>query len=1258
MDTSTEPKFDPSLEEPTNTPPVPVPKVDDSPNAGGLLDQAGAVGADIIKGVVAGGEGAVAGVRKTARGIADATGLSDLVGDRETNAQPLETKSEAPEGAAGKIAASFTQAALGYAVGAVALRSVSMGPILGSMAQSAVGTPLVVNPDQERLSNVLMQYPWLAPIVEPLAQNPTDSVLTSKVKAGLEDVLTTGAAAVVFKGAQLLYMKATGKASPAVIAKAESELSKASSEAESSTSGTAHLLGPDEKPLNLSNPKLSNGLSGFKQLNLDELKVIDSMHPDEVNLSKVQTIRDAIRTGKSGQFPPIDVEHSPQGGYNVVDGRHRLLAAREEGYTSITANVEKVFDKKLQLSPEMQAKYATKPITLTTHNGEPIVTLTPAKQAKFEQIMDELVIKDAVEGTPALEAGAVKGSMNPAHATGPNNVLQSLKELGDLTKRELNSKTPGYRSVDESRALASIMGQDHAELIANVKSINAALGDNSDAVFIGARQLLQTKGMEMFELGKKATFSGDQEAADLFAEKYLQLAEFNANFSQLTTKLGRGLRTFGEDVGPFDPAKVKAMFADPEQAKNIQRLITATEGDVDKIAHILKAQQLSLGAKLLGAHNEYWTGLGLLSRLATQTVNMTSTAINSLMEPASMIVGGVERGLTGHGWREAREGVAIYSGMRTAFFDSMHMAWQAAKTESSIISQAGTLEQPTKYISALTFNMNPNSFAGKFIDHMGTLTRLSFRGLTAGDEFFKQLSYRAKVSAHASLDAIDMVKAGTMAKDEIVPFVAKALQDSIDEQGRGIIPEALKYAEKASFVNDLKGATIFDLPSMGEMMARLSGQHPVIRGVILPFVKTPTNVTRTTFEYTPLIGQLRKQFYTDVAAGGEKQAMALGKLTIGAGMYVGAGMLALEGRITGAPPAPGVMVPKGWKPYSVVLHGMGEDGGDLYISYQRMQPFGDILGLTADFAKSTGMLDVDTREGLANSMSLALGKLMTADSEHVANAGLSAASAYGKSLISKTYYRNMTEFFSTMSGYNNENAILRWLQNYSASHVPGVLSQFNSDDTVREVRSTLDAIMARIPGLSQQLPANRDYFGNINDTKVGFGWSIIQPLAVSETKVDPVMSELQRLSKSNAQTKFSEPEHLMTVAGKKVDLKLVKNSDGQTAYDVMREHMQTVKPAGEHLNFHDKLESIMAGPRYKRGTESDVLDGSPLSPGIRQNLIKVEEAKYRDAALTATKNQFKNELGITSALNDKIQTQVGRKKVGAGLYDKILNLNE
>jgi hypothetical protein len=503
-----------------------------------------------------------------------------------------------------------------------------------------------------------------------------------------------------------------------------------------------------------------------------------------------------------------------------------------------------------------------------------------------------------------------------------------------------------------------------------------------------------------------------------------------------------------------------------------------------------------------------------------------------------------------------------------------------------------------------------------------------------------------------------MVKAGTLKREEMPDYVAKALQDSIDEQGVAKNGAALQYAEKASFVNDLKGSTWGDYTSMGEGMARLASGNPIIRGVILPFVKTPTNVTRTTFEYTPGIGQLRKQFYTDVAAGGEKQAMAIGKLTIGSGMYAAAGMLALEGRITGAPPAAGIAVPKGWKPYSVRFTGMGDDGGDVYLSYQRMQPFGDILGLTADFAKSTGMLDDDTRDGLAHSMSLALTKLISGDTDTATNAAVAVGAAYGKSLISKTYYRSLTEFFSTFSGYNNEKAVLRWFQNYTASHVPGALSQFNSDDTVREVRSTLDAVMSRIPGLSQTLPARRDYFGQPHDVKMGWPYSIVQPLVTSQTKVDPVMDELHRLSTSAAGTKFSEPESQMTIAGKRVDLKTIKNSEGVTAYDRMQELMGTVKPAGKHEDFHTRLNSVMKSPRYALGQESAVLDGSPLYPGLRQNLIKAEESDYRQAALDKTKNEFKHELGIQSAMKDKIDNTVGRKKVRQGVYDKILELGK
>lgn len=1354
-----EPKYDPSediappVPEAPGAPAVPAEIKDETPSNTSVLDYA----ADAGKGLLRGAEGAVRGVRQVARGAAKALGSTDPALD-----SPLEYGSPDPETAAGHITAGITQAALGYGIGGIATAGLKLTGIAGAMAQSAVGTPLVADADQERLSNTLMQFPFLAPIVSHLAQDPMDNVLVSKVKAGLEDVLTTGAAGIAFKGFQLLYAKASGKVAPATIAKMESELVNESSLAKGVTStvdpktgkvivpstpiepgtplaaASAKMNGSSISPV----PSTNGSVAAFKPEEFlppskakEYISLRDMSSRDDVHRSAMQRLYTEAKSASLEKLNPVvngqaskdatkQLLSDSLGGSSVPVGsayrggtKDELRAIFKSGKLQVGADAEGVpgisaatieskgttiygdgngyivppgahkpsgrFGEVLadeSLDPKQlkyvvegkilshdeakaallngEAKALPKPsITVTAPDGSSGVKLTDAASVKFVNIMEKLQIRDAVQGTSNLRPGAMakEGTLNAQYNTAPNNVLQSLKELGKLTKTQLEAVTPGYRSVDETKKLAGVMGQHPDELLANLKAANLGL-DDIDAVATGARQYLQMKGSEMWATSRKALFSGDPESKALFEQQFAHLSEFQAQLSEVTTKLGRGLRSFGESVGPFDPAKLAAKLADPEQAATIQRLIAATDGDVDQIAHILKMQQMTWFQKAVGTHNEYWTGLGLLSRAATQVVNVGSTALNVLMEPAALVVGGTERGLTGQGWKEAREGIAFYSGLRSAFMDSMHMAWQAAKTERAILSQAGTMEQPTKYISALTYNMNPDSFMGKFVDLVGEGTRLSFRGLTAGDEFFKQISYRAKISASASREAVDMVKAGTLTKDGIPAYVEKALQESIDSAGAATNKAALKFAEKSTFTKDLSGSTWGDYASLGEIAARAASANPIIRGTLLPFVKTPTNVTRTTFEYTPLIGQLRKQFYTDVMEGGEKQALAVGRLTIGAGLYTGAMMLVMDGKITGAPPAPGVMMPKGWKPYSAVFKGMGEDGGDRYVSYQRLQPFGDILGLSADFGKLTGLVDENTRDGLAHSMSLALTKVLSGDIE---NPGMAGGLALSNSLISKTYLRSMTEFFSIMGGYNSDAKASRWFDQKVASYVPGAMAQFNSDDTIREVRGAMDAIMARLPGLSQTLPPQRDYFGKINDTKVGWPWSIIQPLAVSDTKTDVAINELQRLSQSSAQTRFEPPPHLQTIAGQKVDLKTVKNDAGVAAYDRMQELMQTVKPLGESQTFHEKIISIINSPRYQKGVESAVLDGSPLSgSGIRQNMIKAEEGKYRQAALDQTKNEYRAQLGIKSAMDDAITSKVARKKAGAGLYDKLLDMNK
>jgi hypothetical protein len=651
------------------------------------------------------------------------------------------------------------------------------------------------------------------------------------------------------------------------------------------------------------------------------------------------------------------------------------------------------------------------------------------------------------------------------------------------------------------------------------------------------------------------------------------------------------------------------------------------------MASILKLQQMSLGAKLVGMHNEYWTGLGLLSRATTQIVNVGSTAINTLMQPAALTVGGTLKGLAGKGRNEARDGVAVYNGLRTTFFDSLKLSWASLKTEKhSALSGQGTSELNDRYISALAFNMNPDGFAGRFVDLMGKGVRLSFRGLNAGDEFFKQINYRARVSAQASREAVDMMKAGTLSQDGVQAYVNKALQTSIDEGGSATNQAALAYAEKSTFVNPIKGATWLDAHSIGEGMAYLAS-NPLLRGTILPFVKTPVNVTRTMFEYTPVVGQLRAQFLADMRTGGEAQAMAIGKFILGRYMYAGAVMLALDGKITGGQPPKGVMMPKGWQPYSVVVH--RDDGTTRYISFSRLQPWGDILGLTADFVKLTGMIGEDDRNGIAASMIMDL----------------------ANSITNKSYLRSLTEVL-TILGDGNDRKAERWLDNHVASYVPGLVAQFNNDTTLREVRGAVDALRNRIAGLSQTLPAKRDYFGIQRDVRPGLGWSIINPMAVSDSGPrDKVAEELSRLSTSTGHVRFDDPEASIFVGGKQVDLHEVKNQAGRTAYDRLGELMQTVKPVGHSQTFHEALDAAMKGLRYRLGTDSQTLDGSPQFPGLRASIVKSLESDYRTAALDQVKKEYATELGITtSPLRDSIQTSVAKKRTKVGLVDKLTRL--
>ena len=341
-------------------------------------------------------------------------------------------------------------------------------------------------------------------------------------------------------------------------------------------------------------------------------------------------------------------------------------------------------------------------------------------------------------------------------------------------------------------------------------------------------------------------------------------------------------------------------------------------------------------------------------------------------------------------------------------------------------------------------------------------------------------------------------------------------------------PPLKAYAEKATFNQDLGIPTWASFGSMGSSIARIADEHPILRGTILPFVRVPVNLTRQVIDYTPVVGQLQKRFWVAMQDGGEAKADALGKLSLGTGYWAMAGMLAANGRITGAAPRdPELRASKlatGWQPYSFVFN--HDDGTKTHIAYNRLDPFSTPLGLAADFAQAMGNLNSKDAD------------------EWAAIATLSIVNNFQ----SKSYLQGATELLSVM-GSADQGKAMKFIQGKVASYGPGLGKVAQPDVELKELRGWLDKAYSKIPGLSATLEPKRDIFGEKVQPAMGYPYSAINPFGVSHGKSDPVVTEMARLSASEARTQWGSPAEKVG----NVDLTTVRNGQGRSAYDRLSE---------------------------------------------------------------------------------------------------------
>ncbi len=781
---------------------------------------------------------------------------------------------------------------------------------------------------------------------------------------------------------------------------------------------------------------------------------------------------------------------------------------------------------------------------------------------------------------------------NLEHITDSDELIRVIDYIGSKTDNFTAARGGGPESFDQTIKNVKNSSLEELEQIIGYK-----LGDGvTPARVAGARIMLQESADNLRKMALQVR-AGEADVG--FQLKFRQAISSHVGVQQAVAGMaadsGRALSAWRIPVGA-DMGKGSSIYR-----SQLQTAVDRYGGEkaIAKLADvILDSKDLTQVTKRLGKVHfanktdlilEYWIN-SLLSSPATHVVNMASNQIVAgLAVPEKFLAATFGKvlkpldnlAITGDGmFRQTDEAVQYGEvmgqmyGMAAGMRDGFRLAYKALKSGET--SDPAMKYEARKYnafssenindMAGPLFDIKAGSNVAKGLDFFGDwVIRLPSRFLGAEDEFFKSVGYRMELNSLAYRTA----KSEGLEGAKFSARIRELVENPTEEIHLGAV-DASKYQ---TFTNDL-GAS-------GRDAQKFINNFPPAK-VILPFVRTPTNIIKYTAHRTPF----NKQMWADVKAGGIKRDVALARMSMGtSALFMGYNM-ALDGKVTGRGPENAeqrkALMLTGWQPYSYI----SDDG--TYFSYNRADPVGMFLGLSADTAE-------------------AIKYAATPDSAALV---YSAITAVASNVKNKSYMDGIANFIKAADDFE------RYGESYSqrlvASFTPAtsLMGQIERtlDPTLSEVNSVRDRIWSRTPTLSKNLFPRRNIWGDPIILEGGLGWDFVSPVYTSRAKNDPVADEIvkqesgvtmhrrfYKTGKFRVEYTPEEYDRLVILTGKEL-----KNPEGPF----------------KGLNLHDTLSAVIKSDAYAHKRMTDGPDGS------------------RAAQLDDVFNKFK-QAAIKKLLNDK-----------------------
>ncbi|MBU2342108.1 MAG: hypothetical protein KKE77_12795, partial [Alphaproteobacteria bacterium] len=681
----------------------------------------------------------------------------------------------------------------------------------------------------------------------------------------------------------------------------------------------------------------------------------------------------------------------------------------------------------------------------------------------------------AYEEWPSEAIGRV-GNVDVSKLDTPQDIRRALKSSRDAVGG-FDAATRGRITQAETERLASELNMTPESLLSRRKG----QAFNAEEA-LAARQMLAKSGNELVNAARRIQQLDDpgDEALAAFRQTWMRHVAIQEQVSGMTAEAGRALAQFRQ------AASSRAIRGDVLSA--LARSGGGRDGLKDAADVLLETVEMGPGKfnalareamkpKWRNKVSEFYINF-LLSNPPTHIVNMASNTATSMLQipeyAAASAVGGVRRFLAG----ENAKPRILASEVGARAFGLV----QGTKEGAHLFAKALRSGEPDDFVS----KVEGDEF--KAIDGLkGEVIRFPTRLLTAEDQFFKGVARRMAVNGLAARKAAREGLKGEALDQRIAELSANPTDE--------IVRQAQEYGLELTFQNRTG--------EIGQSVSRITNSS-LLAKIVVPFVRTPINLMKFAAQRSP-VAPFMKDWRAEVRAGGERRDLAIAKALLGTGFATVMYQAALEGHVTGAVPSDPqkarLLYADGWQPYSIKV-------GDRYISYSRMDPLSTTIGVAADMATLP--------EGLS-------------DRQRENQATMFVASIMGN-LASKTWLSGASAFTEALS--DPARSAGNWLERTVSSFaVPaGVAGVARAIDPVSRQRDgVMDAIQARVPGLTDNLMARRDIFGEVieNDS---FGPDFLSPFWQSREKSDPVVAELLRIEKG-----VSAPGKQFSEDGEKID---------------------------------------------------------------------------------------------------------------------------